>query len=93
MFYFILLCTFFAFLLPPIVEVDISNIAIISGITNMVKAIILAITNTPQKLIVFAPYTSSSYWTVLKTFASQSLHNTKKFKKKSGDVNYEANFS
>jgi hypothetical protein len=26
-------------------------------------------------------------------FASQSLHNRKKFKKKSGDVNVEANFS
>ncbi len=31
------------------VEVDVSDIAIISGITNMVKAIISGITNTPQK--------------------------------------------
>jgi hypothetical protein len=59
MFYFILLCTFFAFLLPPIVEVDISNIAIISGITNMVKAIILVINNTPQKTYRIAQYTDS----------------------------------
>jgi hypothetical protein len=75
------------------IRIQTSDAILMSGITNMVKAIILAIINTPQKLIVFAPYTSSSYWTVLKTFASQSLHNTKKFKKKSGDVNYESNFS
>jgi hypothetical protein len=32
-----------------IVVVDISDIVIISGITNMVKAITSGITNTPQK--------------------------------------------
>ncbi len=37
------------FLLPPIVEVDVSDIAIISVIPDMVKAIISGITNTPQK--------------------------------------------
>jgi hypothetical protein len=49
--FFVIFFTFFFlhFLLPPIVEVDISDIAIISGITNMVKAIISGITNTPQK--------------------------------------------
>jgi len=36
---------------------------------------------------------SSSYWPVYKNFASQSLHNRNFFKKKSGDVNDEANFS
>jgi hypothetical protein len=36
---------------------------------------------------------SSSYWTLLSFFASQTLHNRKNFKKKSGDVNDEANFS
>jgi hypothetical protein len=36
---------------------------------------------------------SSSYWPVYKFFASQSLHNRIFFKKKSGDVNDEANFS
>jgi hypothetical protein len=35
---------------------------------------------------------SSDYWTVYKFFASQTLHNIKNFKKKSGDVNDEANF-
>ena len=40
---------FLHFLLPPIVKVDISDIAIISVIPNMVKAIISGITNTPQK--------------------------------------------
>jgi hypothetical protein len=36
---------------------------------------------------------ASSYsWTLFSSFASQSLHNKKKIKKKSGDVNYEANF-
>ena len=39
-FLYIFLCTFLHFLLPPIVEVDISDIVIISGITNMVKPII-----------------------------------------------------
>jgi hypothetical protein len=39
------------FLLPPIVEVDISDIAIILGMTNMVKAIISGITLL-KKLIV-----------------------------------------
>ncbi len=37
------------FLLPPIVEVEVSDIAIISVIPDMVKAIISGITNTPQK--------------------------------------------
>jgi hypothetical protein len=40
---------FWIFLLPPIVKVDISDIAIISVIPDMVKAIISGITNTPQK--------------------------------------------
>jgi hypothetical protein len=39
----------FCFLLPPIVKVDISDIAIISVIPDMVKSIISGITNTPQK--------------------------------------------
>jgi hypothetical protein len=43
---------FLHFLLPPIVKVDISDIAIISVIPDMVKAIISGITNTPQKTIV-----------------------------------------
>jgi hypothetical protein len=38
-------------------------------------------------------HTSSSYWTLLSFFASQSLHNRIFLKKKSGDVNDEANFS
>jgi hypothetical protein len=42
---------FVHFLLPPIVEVDISDIAIILGMTNMVKAIISGITLL-KKLIV-----------------------------------------
>jgi hypothetical protein len=47
-------CGFFCvhclhFLLPPIVKVDISDIAIISVIPDMVKVIISGITNTPQK--------------------------------------------
>jgi hypothetical protein len=40
---------FWHFLLPPIVKVDISDIAITSVIPDMVKAIISGITNTPQK--------------------------------------------
>jgi hypothetical protein len=36
--------------------------------------------------------TSSSKQSFFFYFASQSLHNRKKFKKKCGDVNYEANF-
>jgi hypothetical protein len=45
---FLFFCIHFShFLLPPIVEVDISDIAIKSGITNMVKGIISWITNTP----------------------------------------------
>ena len=43
---------FLHFSLLQIVEVDIFDIAMSSGITNMVKAIILVINNTPQKLIV-----------------------------------------
>jgi hypothetical protein len=39
---------FLHFLLPPIVEVDISDIAIRSVIPDMLKAIISGITNTPQ---------------------------------------------
>jgi hypothetical protein len=60
-FYFfnIFLRTFLHFLLPPIVEVDISDIAILSGITNMVKVIILVIINTPQKTYRIAQYTDS----------------------------------
>jgi hypothetical protein len=57
--YIYILCTFLHFLLPPIVEVDISDIAIISGITNMVKAIILVINNTSQKTYRIAQYTDS----------------------------------
>ena len=48
---------FLYFLLPPIVEVDISDIVIISGITNMVKAIILVINNTPHTTYCIAQYT------------------------------------
>ena len=40
---------FLHFLLLPIVEVDISDIAIISVIPDMLTAIISGITNTPQK--------------------------------------------
>ncbi len=40
---------FLHFLLPPIVEVDISDIAIISVIPDMLTAIISGITNTPHK--------------------------------------------
>jgi hypothetical protein len=47
--FFNFLCTFFAFLLPPIVKVDISDVAIILDIPDIVKAIISGITNTPQK--------------------------------------------
>ena len=36
---------------------------------------------------------SSIVWTVYSFFASQTLHNRIFFKKKSGDVNDEANFS
>jgi hypothetical protein len=58
--FFLFFCVHFLhFLLPPIVEVDISDIAIISGITNMVKAIILVINNTPQKTYRIAQYTDS----------------------------------
>jgi hypothetical protein len=38
-------------------------------------------------------HVSSIYQGVQSFFASQTLHNIKKFKKKSGDVNDEANFS
>ncbi len=48
--FFLFFCVHFLhFLLPPIVEVDISDIAIISVIPDMVKPIISGITNTPQK--------------------------------------------
>jgi hypothetical protein len=36
---------------------------------------------------------SSIVWTLQPFFASKTLHNRKNLKKKSGDVNYEANFS
>jgi len=61
--YFIFLCVHFLhflhFLLPPIVEVDISNIAIISVIPDMVKTILSGITNTPQKTYRIAQETDS----------------------------------
>jgi hypothetical protein len=41
------------------VVVDISDIAIISKITNMVKAIILVTNNTPQKTYRIAQHTDS----------------------------------
>ena len=48
--FFLFFCVHFLhFLLPPIVDVDISDIAIISVIPDMVKAIISGITTTPQK--------------------------------------------
>ena len=48
--FFLFFCVHFLhFLLPPIVDVDISDIAIILVIPDMVKAIISGITNTPQK--------------------------------------------
>jgi hypothetical protein len=47
--FFIFCVHFLHFLLPPIVKVDISDIAIISVIPDMVKAVISGITNTPQK--------------------------------------------
>ena len=52
---------FLNFLLPPIVEVDISDIAKISGITNVVKTIILVINNNPQKTYRIAQYTVAWY--------------------------------
>jgi hypothetical protein len=52
---------FLIFLLPPIVEVDTSDIAITSGITSMVKTIILVINNTPQKTYRIAQYTVAWY--------------------------------
>jgi hypothetical protein len=39
--------------------VDISDIEIISGITNIVKVVILVINNTPQKTYSIAQYTDS----------------------------------
>jgi len=49
-FFVVFFCVHFLhFLLLLIVDVDISDIAIISVIPDMVKAIILGITNTPQK--------------------------------------------
>jgi hypothetical protein len=45
--------------LPPIVEVDISDIAIKSGMTYMVKAIILVIKKTPKKTYRIAQYIDS----------------------------------
>ena len=44
------------------------------------------------KVLKDAEKVCSRVWTVHSFFASQSLHNKKKFKKKSGDVNYEAKF-
>jgi hypothetical protein len=46
---------FLHFLLPPIVEVDISDIAIISVIPDMVKAIISGITNYSSKNLSYCP--------------------------------------
>ena len=43
------------------ISYQISDIAIISGITNMVKTIILVITNTPQKTYRIAQYTLAWY--------------------------------
>ncbi len=49
-FFVVFFCVHFLhFLLLLIVDVDISDFAIISVIPDMVKAIILGITNTPQK--------------------------------------------
>jgi hypothetical protein len=49
-FFILFFCVHFLhFLLPPIVDVDISDIAMISVIPDMVKAIISGITKTPQK--------------------------------------------
>jgi hypothetical protein len=48
-FFFIFCVHFLHFLLPPIVKVDASDIAIISVISDMVKPIISGIINTPQK--------------------------------------------
>ena len=47
--FFIYCVHFLYFLLPPIVKVHMSDIAIISVIPDMVKSIISGITNTPQK--------------------------------------------
>ena len=54
-------CNFFVcnFCFRRCVVVDISDIATISGLTNMVKAIILVINNTPQKTHRIAQYTDS----------------------------------
>jgi hypothetical protein len=49
--------------------------------------------NTETTPSTSGPLISRSIWSVYPFFASQSLHNKKKFKKKSGDVNDEANFS
>ena len=50
-FFFDFFCVhFWHFLLRPIVDVDISDIAIISVIPDMVKAIISGITNTSKNL-------------------------------------------
>ncbi len=48
-FFYLFVYIFLHFLLPLIVEVDISDVAIISVIPDMVNAIISGITNTPQK--------------------------------------------
>ncbi len=54
------LYAFLAFFLSAAVSVvDISDIAILSEITNMVKTMILAIDNTPQKTYHIAQYTDS----------------------------------
>ncbi len=57
-------CNFFVYIFCNFcfrncVVVDISDIATISGLTNMVKAIILVINNTPQKTHRIAQYTDS----------------------------------
>jgi len=61
-FFFIVFVHFLYFLLPPIVKVDISDIAIISVIPDMVKTITSGITNTPQKTYRIAQYTDSWNW-------------------------------
>ena len=48
-FFYLFVYIFLHFLLLLIVEVDISDLAIISVIPDMVNAIISGITNTPQK--------------------------------------------
>ena len=46
-----------------------------------------------REVLVVRDVLSSIVWTLQSFFASQTLHNVNFFKKKSGDVNKEANFS